>query len=894
MRVTKLDFVRLLIRKTVCMKSTFFLLSLFLIVISDHLVAQNLVKKEYFAGTCSKTDITIDGKLNEAAWINASWQDDFTGYEPYEGKAPSQKTEFAILLDENYIYVGFKSYDTSPDSIVHRLSRRDEVDGDFVAVEFDSFFDKRTAFAFIVNAAGIKNDFMISNDGQNEDNTWDPNWNVKTSADQQGWYAEMAIPLTQLRFEGNGEQTWGLQVGRMLFRKQEVTLWQPSVKKNSGWVSQFGELKGLKNLKARKIADLTPYVVARTDRYAKENGNPFKQSGKKNDLTGGVDGKLGLTNNLTLDFTINPDFGQVEADPSQVNLSSYETFFQEKRPFFIEGKNILSFPLMFGDGDLAADNLFYSRRIGRRPHYSPDINSNEYIDSPDFTKILGAAKITGKTKEGWSVGLLESLTSEEFAHISNGTQRSVMVEPFTNYTVGRLQKDLDKGNTLIGGMFTSVNRNLAEDQLNYLHKAAYSGGFDFVHKWHNKDWEVNFSSYFSRVQGSTEAISNTQKSWIHGFQRPDASTVRFDSTRTSLSGQGGKALIQKVGGNLKYMAAMAWKSPSLELNDIGYMRQADDILEVVWVGYRVYKPFSIFRNANLNFNQWTEWNFAGESTGPGMNINAHAQLKNYWYLNFGGNINGDGISTTELRGGPAIKLPGTKNIWFAVSSNEQKKLTTEVDFTALGGNITGLKRMINFTVALGYRPSKSLKITLSPSFTDNNDGLQYVTQQDYKQKTDYLFARIHQKTLSASLRINYNITPDLSIQYWGQPFLSSGKYTEFKKITNGRAAHFADRFSYLTGNEIVYNASAEQYTVADQSGNLYSFDQPDFNVKEFLSNMVVRWEYKPGSTIFLVWSQNRNESVANGNFNLADDMRNLFENHPYNVFLLKASFRIGH
>ena len=876
------------------MKLNLFFLFLFLIIVTDQLIAQDRPKKEYFAGECSNTDITIDGKMDEPAWVKANWQDDFTQYEPYEGKAPSQKTVFAILLDENYIYLGFKSYDTSPDSIVHRLSRRDEVDGDFVAVQFDSYFDKRTGFSFWVNASGIKKDYMISNDGANEDNTWDPNWRVKTSSDQLGWYAEIAIPLTQLRFEGNDEQTWGLQVARMLFRRQEVSLWQPASKKNSGWVSQFGELKGLKNLKSRKIADLTPYVVTRTDRYEKEAGNPFKQSGKKNQLTGGLDGKLGLTNNLTLDFTINPDFGQVEADPSVVNLTSYETFYDEKRPFFIEGKNILSFPLMFGDGDLAADNLFYSRRIGRRPHYTPEINSDEYIDATEFTRILGAAKITGKTKEGWSVGLLESLTGEEFAHISNGTQRSEMIEPFTNYTIGRVQKDLDKGNTLIGGMFTSVNRNLAEGQLSYLHKAAYSGGFDFVRKWHNKDWEFDLSTYFSRVQGSSEAISNTQKSWIHGFQRPDATYIKFDSTRTSLSGQGGKIVLGKMGGKLKFMAATAWKSPGLELNDVGYMRQADNIIEVIWVGYRIFEPFSIFRNLNLNFNQWTEWNFAGESTGPGGNINAHTQLKNYWYLHFGGNINGDALSTTELRGGPALKIPGSKNIWLSVSSNDQKKLTTEIDFSAFGGNIKNTKRTTSYGIVVGYRPSKNLKITLNPSFTNSNAELQYVTQQEYNKQTDYVFARIHQKTLSASLRVNYNITPDLSIQYWGQPFLSSGKYTEFKKITNGRADNYTDRFRYFGGNELVYNASAEQYLVSDQSGtNLYSFDQPDFNVKAFLSNMVVRWEYKPGSTIYLVWSQNRNESVQNGNFDLADNMRDLFNNKPYNVFLLKASFRIG-
>lgn len=875
------------------MTSRLFLFSLFLILASGAL-AQNTDKKVYYPGECSRTDISIDGKLNEHAWINAGWQNDFTTFEPYEGLAPTQKTEFAILLDEHFIYVGFKVYDSSPDSIVYRLTRRDESDGDLVAVEFDSYFDKRTAFAFMVNAAGIKNDFLISNDGEKEDPTWDPNWWVKTSSDELGWYAEMAIPLTQLRFEGNNEQIWGLQVGRKLFRNQETTLWQPSFKKKTGWVSEFGELRGLKNLKSRKVADLTPYVVARTDRYAKEALNPFRKSGKKSQLSGGVDGKVGITNNLTLDFTINPDFGQVEADPSEVNLTSFETFFEEKRPFFIEGKNILSFPLMFGDGDLASENMFYSRRIGRRPHYSPDLNDDEYIDAPEFTSILGAAKITGKTRKGWSVGLLESLTGEEFAHVSNGNQHSEMIEPLTNYAVGRVQKDFNDGNTLFGGMFTSVNRSLSEEHLRYLHKSAYTGGFDFIHKWHNKDWEFDLSTYFSRVNGSTEAISNTQKSWIHGFQRPDATHLSFDSTRTSLSGHGGKVVLGKMGGKLRFLAATAWKSPGLELNDVGYMRQADHIMQVFWAGYRIFEPFSLFRNLNLNFNQWTEWNFDGELTGPGGNINVHTQLKNYWNIHLGGNYNGDALSATELRGGPALKLPGNRNIWFAVGSNDQKKLTAEAEFMTLQGNRKNVKQMTNFSLGIGYRPSKSLKITITPGFTDNDDELQYVTQQEYNNGTDYIFARIHQKTLSASLRVNYIITPDLSIQYWGQPFLSGGKYTEFKKITHSRAGIYTDRFRHFPINELEYSIDDEQYHVYDQSGNrLYGFDQPDFNVKEFLSNMVVRWEYAPGSTLFVVWSQNRNQSVANGNFNPADDMKVLFDHKPYNVFLLKASFRIG-
>ena len=875
------------------MKTKLYLCSVFLCT-TTYLFAQNQPKREYYPGECTKNELSIDGKLDEPAWTKATWQDDFTQYEPSEGKNPGQKTDFAIMLDEHNIYVGFKCWDNHPDSIVQRLTRRDEMDGDFVAVQFDSYFDKRTAFSFMANAAGIKNDFIISNDGENEDNTWDPIWVVKTSRDDKGWYAEMKIPLTQLRFEGNTEQTWGLQVGRSLFRKQEVSLWQASSKKTSGWVSQYGELKGLKNLKSRKVADIMPYAVARTDHYEKEPGNPFKESGKKNQLEVGLDGKLGLTNNLTLDFTINPDFGQVEADPSQVNLSSFETFFQEKRPFFIEGKNILSFPLMFGDGDLASENLFYSRRIGRRPHYDPELKDGEYINAPEFTSILGAAKITGKTKTGWSLGLLESLTADEFADISNDHQRREMIEPFTNYTIGRVQKDFNKGNTLLGGIFTSVNRNLGEEQLNYLHKSAFTGGFDFVHKWHNKDWEFDFSTYFSRVEGSAEAITNTQKSWIHGFQRPDASYLKLDTTRTSLSGQGGKVVFSKNGGKLKFMAATAWKSPGLELNDVGYMRQADNILEVIWVGYRIYEPFSIFRNMNLNFNQWTEWNFGGELTGPGGNVNGHTQLKNFWNLNLGANWNGEGLSATELRGGPALKTSGSKNIWFAFGSNDQKRLTGEAQIMLLGGNEKNSKQMFDFGISLGYRPSKSLKITLSPNFNSNNDELQYVTQQDYLNKTDYIFARIHQKTLSASLRINYIITPNLSIQYWGQPFLASGKYTEFKRITDSRASNYTDRFSLLSNAELTYVNPDDQYRVSDQAGNqLYTFDQPDFNVKEFLSNMVVRWEYLPGSTIYLVWSQTRNQSVSDGNFNLHNDITTLFDDKPYNVFLLKMSFRLG-
>lgn len=869
-------------------------LLLLLLLVSFISKAQNYPTKSYQTKEKGSDNLTIDGKLDELSWQTANWQDDFIQHEPFEGKAPGQKTEFAILYDDNFIYVGFKAYDTAPDSIVQRMTQRDNMDGDLVGIQFDSYHDKRTAFTFIVSAAGIKTEYIVSNDGDNEDYTWDPIWWVKTSIDKHGWYAEMRIPLSQLRFDDNNDMLWGLQVGRYLFRKDEWSFYQPIAKKQSGWVSHFADLKGLQDIKSKKTMSFTPYVVARTDRFEKEVENPFRSSGKRNKLDAGLDGKLGITKNLTLDFTINPDFGQVEADPSEVNLSTYETFFAEKRPFFIEGKNILSFPLMFGDGSLANENLFYSRRIGRRPHYSPDINDDEYIKSPEFTKILGAAKMTGKTKNGWSVGVLESLTGNEYAKISNGHTREVKVEPLTNYAIGRIQKDINDGNTTIGGMFTAVNRQLNTEDLNFLHKAAYTGGIDFVHKWDNKNWEIDFSSYFSHVEGSTEAIKNTQESWIHGFQRPDASHLTLDTTRTSLTGQGGKIVFGKYGGKLKFLNAIAWKSPGLELNDVGYLREADNIFQVLWVGYRIYEPFSIFRYLNFNFNQWTSWDFGGELLDPGGNINLNTQFKNFWYMSGGFNIDGKSLSTTALRGGSALKVPGSKNIWFNLSTNDQKKFTVGYSMSTFRSNEKKSHHEENFGFDFGYRPSKSLKITISPGYSEANKELQYVTQEETDTGTDYIFARIKQNTLNASIRINYNITPDLSIQYWGQPFIATGKYNEFKRVTDSRANKYRDRFKLFDTDELSYDATNETYQVLNNSGDqLYTFDQPDFNVKNFLSNMVVRWEYSPGSTLYLVWSQTRNTSVADGSFDFNRDIQRLFDEKPYNVFLIKLSYRIG-
>lgn len=873
------------------MKTTF--LMLLFVASSNFLYAQE--KKTYTATTSENLDITVNGKLDEQEWQNANWQDHFIQHEPKEGDPPSKKTEFAVLYDVNNIYVAFRAYD-NPDSVSLRMTRRDHLEGDFVGVGFDSYFDKRTHFTFIVSAAGVRSDNITSDDGNNEDWSWDGIWTAKTELTPNGWTAEMQIPLTQLRFKESEEQVWGFQVLRYIFRKDELSSWQPMGRQIAGFTSQFGILNGIKNIKPKNALNITPYAVARTERFEKEPDNPFRRSGKDNGLDAGLDAKIGLTNNLTMDLTVNPDFGQVEADPSQVNLTTNETFFEEKRPFFIEGKNILSYSLSFGDGDLAANNLFYSRRIGRQPHYYADLEDSEFADQPSFTRILGAAKITGKTQDGWSVGVLESVTAKEHAEIDgiNG-ERTQVVEPLTNYFVSRVQKDFNDGNTYIGGILTAVNRSIGDSHLEYLHKSAYTGGIDFVHKWNDKKWLVDGGFYFSRVAGSQEAILNTQTMYSRTFQRPDADYVTLDSTRTSLRGHGGKFTFGKVGGRFQIAGIFNWKSPGLEINDIGYTPEVDEIMQILWMGYRWYEPVGIFRSAGINFNEWTVYDFGGNLVNVGGNVNGNTQFKNFW--NGFGNINFDGTSLLHnvLRGGPSMKLPGSTGFYTGFFSNPQKKFTYGIDGGANFSNEKGFSSHKSFEIELGYRPFETLQIEISPEYSVSDNRLQYVTQQDYNGGTRYIMANIDRKTLSMSIRLNYNITPDLTIQFWGQPFIATGDYSQFKYVTDSKADNINDRFLNYTNDQVGYNWTDEMYQVDDNRDGIvdYSFDKPDFNVKEFLSNLVLRWEYKPGSTIYLVWSQNRSGYENIGKFDFNHDIKKLFDQHPQDVFLVKFSYRIG-
>ncbi len=838
----------------------------------------------------------IDGLINEPVWDQVAWATDFVQREPFENSPPSQQTEFKILYDDNNLYVAVRALDNAPDSIVRRMSRRDGFEGDWVEINIDSYHDLRTAFSFSVNAAGVKGDEYVTNDSH-WDASWNPVWYVKTSMDKEGWVAEMQIPLSQLRFGRQDEYVWGLQVNRRLFRKEEASSWQFISPNAPGWVHLFGELHGIEGIQPKKQREITPYALVGLESYQRDPENPYAP-GKELLTAVGFDAKWGITNDFTLDLSINPDFGQVEADPSEVNLTVFETKFEEKRPFFIEGKEILSLNLLNGGGPLSNDNLFYSRRIGRRPQYCPDIEDDEYLDCPLSTRILTAAKITGKTRRGFSLGVMESITRNEVARVDHlGEESLVNVEPFTNYFAASARQDMNSGNTLLGGMLTATNRFMDDQYLiDRLHSSAYSAGIDFTHQWKDKTYYLYLKSAYSYVEGNETAIAETQTSAPHFFQRPDASHLEYDSTRTNIQGTAGTIQVGRQGNSkLRYTIWLTWRSPGFHLNDIGYHNRNDEIQEVAWMGFRETEPKGIIRNYNINLNQWAGFTFGGERLYLGGNTNMHWMFTNYWRMGFNIDREQPGLSTGFLRGGPAIRYNGNWNFYSHLSTNERKRFQF---FFETGYNRVDERRAVSHDYWFGVRwqIADPVKLSLFPAYSKRFSELEWVEHVESGSDDRYILGKIDQETVHMTVRFSYNLTPDFTIELYAMPFLSTGGYTEFKYVTDPKADVFENRFYRYSDAQISYNEDDEQYEVDETLDGVtdYTFGQPNFNVFDFNANLVLRWEYLPGSTVYLVWSQQRSEFYNHGKFDLNGDVDTLFsKTYPHDVFLLKLSYRIG-
>lgn len=860
----------------------------------------SIPKKQYFTQRLAGSPIKLDGIPDEPGWNTVDWGGDFTQYQPNEGKAPSQQTKFKVLYDDKYLYFSFRCTDSAPDSVIKRMSRRDEFPGDWIEVNIDAYHDKRTAFSFSLSVSGVRGDEFISQNGNHWDTSWNPIWAGKTHLDAEGWTAEMRIPLSQLRFGNETEKVWGLQVHRRLFRKEERSIWQ-YIPQNAGvWVSGFGELHGLSNVPAPKQIELAPYVVAKTETYPRQEGNPFA-TGSDSKLTVGMDGKVAVTSDLILDFTVNPDFGQVEADPSQVRIDGFQNFFEERRPFFIESRNIFDYQLTGSEAgdDYDSDLLFYSRRIGSSPHGSPSLGKGEYASIPQNTAILGAAKFSGKTKKGWSIGVLESITQRTMAQIDHeGDRRTEAVEPLTSFFVSRLQKDINAGNTVLGGIFTGVNR---ENNLNNrLHTGAYSGGLDFLHYWNNRTWYVRGNVVFSHVVGSAAVIANTQRAFEHLFQRPNATEVDLDITRTSLTGTGGTVRFGKTGGKsgklgqvFKFETGFTYRSPELELNDIGFMLTANEINHFTWAGLHYQKAFSIFRSARINYNHWSRWDFGGQFMYQAFNTNAHANFKNNWQIGGGATWNAYVVSNNALRGGSSMRRPSGINQWLYIRSDSRKKVVANLNIQNTWG-FEQTTRNRNYNLTLRLQPLDALNVVLSAGYSRTwRRQDQFVQNVTYNGQTRSIVSEVDQETMRYTLRLNYNITPDLTIQYYGQPFVTRPVYTNFAYVSDPLNPVFDKRFRRFAADEI--SLQNGRYAVDENRDGTtdYSFGKPDFTFVQFRSNLVTRWEYKPGSEIYLVWSQGNTPSVDTDldtpvNNSLFD---NVFGGQARNIFLVKLTYR---
>ncbi len=824
----------------------------------------------------------INGKLDDECWAKGTWAGNWHQFIPNEGAEPTYPTEMNIQYDDHYLYVAMRAFDGEPEKILRIPGNRDEFDGDMLGITFDSYRNYKTGFEFTVSAWGQKVDLILFNP-INWDFNWDAVWKVKTGLEDSAWVAEFEIPLNQLRYSNEAEQVWGMHTWRWIARLSEESNFEQQTKNGPGMLYNFAELRGITDLKKSRRMEIMPFALADLETMKAEEGNPFTENGKVWGANAGLDAKIGISSNFTIDLTVNPDFGQVESDPSVMNLTVFETYYEEKRPFFMEGLTI--FDYKFDD-----QSLFYSRRIGHAPSLIPEANDTTFVKSPDNTTILSALKFSGTTSNGLSVGIIQSLTANEKAKVSNpeGEITNTQVEPLTSYTVARIQKGYNAGSTFVGGMITSVRRFIDDPDLDFLSKNALTGGLDVLHYWHEKEYYIDARLIGSNINGSTEAITALQESSVRYYQRPDAGYLGYDTTLTKLGGYGGKFKIGRLHKeHWKYSTSLTLLSPGLELNDLGYMTFADEIKNDNTFSYQITKPASVFRTYSIDFNQFNTWNFNGTYLGSGGALSFYAEFKNNWILNNDLVYQTGTTDTRFLRGGPQMKLPFTITESGNLSTDQSKRIVFNLGYGYQGrGNNSG----DNYSVEPGVtvRPFQGLRLGFSASIMQNHDLLQYITTLDYNSSDRYIFGTIDQKTVGLTFRADLNITPEFSIQYYGSPFVSRGSYSEFKYIVDPEAEEFKDRYIIYENTQM----TSGQYLL-DENGDLtpdYAIDNPDFNFHQFRSNLVAKWEYRLGSSVYLVWSSDRTGNTSSSKASYGESLNQLFDVFPNNMFLVKLSY----
>jgi len=780
---------------------------------------------------------TIDGRDDDEVWRLAPAITAFRQFRPVEDGEPRYATETKVAYDSHNFYVFIRAFDPHPDSILKLLARRDiRTASDQLKIIVDSYHDRRTGYEFAVNPAGVKRDYAVYDDA-NEDDAWDGVWEVATQVDSLGWTAEFRIPLSQMRYTPGPTNTFGFGVWRDIDRYTERESWPLYRVTRPGLMSQLGEVTGLDGLAAPRRLELAPYFVTKN---VPLEGGGFDRSQK---VDAGADIKYGLTSNITIDATVNPDFGQVEADPSVLNLGPFETFYQERRPFFIEGTGIFQFGVDCSAVNCSGEGLFYSRRVG------------------SASRILGAAKVTGRLPSGLTLGVLDAVTNNSTNPLGQTLQ------PTTNYAGLRLTQDFRKGESGVGMMVTAVNRSVDQWTEDFLRKSAYVGAFNFRHRFRGGRYQLTGSLDFSRVAGTPAVIARTQRSSVHLYQRPD-DNLAIDTTRASLSGDAEEILFGKTAGFIRFETSYLRRSPGFEANDFGFLRRADQQSWNTWAGMSFTKPAMFFQQGFWNFNWWQFWTSEGLPEERAANTNAHFQLNNRYWVHLGGTVGqlGGTFDDRVARGGPAIRTDPYFAPWAGFEGDQRRPIIPSLFFQYVWGS-GGRSTSINVQPSVDFRVSTQFRASVGLSYSHDVNGWQYHGTITDSTGTHYTFAHLDQKTASINFRVDYTATPTLTVQAYASPFVSKGPYSNVRELSIPRAPRYVDRFK-------PYSAVLGQE-----------------NFKAFNSNLVLRWEYRPGSTLFVVWSQGRvDPNDLDVSRSMPRDFQRLFDQHPANTFLVKVSY----
>jgi hypothetical protein len=851
--------------------------------------------------------VVLDGVLSEPVWLSAPAATDFRQQNPVEGEPATQRTEVRFALDAEALYVGARMFDSLGAAGVRtRLGRRDEVpEGDNILLVLDTFHDHTGRTLLRVNPSGVKYDAGQAT--ATADESWDPVWQANTQLDSLGWTAEIRIPFSQLRFPREAQQTWGLQVWRWVDRVGELSMWSFWGKQESGGPSRFGHLEGLSLPSRVRRWEILPYTVARASYVTPiQAGTPF-QRGREFDWRFGADLRARVSSSTAFSGTLNPDFGQVEVDPAVVNLTAFETFYEEKRPFFVEGSGLLTFGGLscYSCSNASGMSLFYSRRIGRTPQGAPP-GSPQYSDIPENTSILGAAKVIGRARSGWQYAVLDALTASEDARFvaEDGHPHAREVEPLTNYLVTRAQRNFAGGHGFIGVMGTSVLRRFAYDSLERrLARRAEAVGVDWTRLYAGRTYELRGSFAVSQVSGDSNAILRLQRSSAHFFQRPDRGhggfdvfSHRYDSAATSLRGHGGYLRLAKIGGAWRWEGQVNYRSPGFEVNDIAFLSRAD----FVWLQgnllRRWSRPRRAYRSLELLGGGQRQYNYAGDLIDAQAHGSLFVELPNYWTASLYGRVRPETFDDRATRGGPLVRRPLDRALTGSISTDSRRPVIVSLASSYLSSDAGSWNYRTSFNIRV--KPSSNVSLSLGPSIYRGRDTRQFVARFGDPAAVHFLGSRVvladlRQREFSMSTRLGLTFSPDLSLEIFAQPFVSSGLYSRFKEYVGPRSSE-TQTFSPSQLRVVPDAAGRDSLLVLDPDEDpatpSFSFPSPEFHVRSLRGNAVLRWEYRPGSTIYLVWQQQRAGNAGIADFELSRAVGEVFDSRPDNVFVLKASY----